>query len=625
MKKSLLISVILIFVFQTTISSQIPAWQSVSPSRVLVVYNTSSGDANNNGKPDSQDLAEYYQSKRNIPASNMLNIAATGYFYMVGYDAKMTNWRMMWDEMLTPIKNKLTTLGDTTILYILLCDPMPYFFYLPTDTSIVPSTSNNGRCIDNCIATINDIGTRNKPKAFPYYWANNAFFDTYPGVDGSGDVGQFNHNYKSTGTNMYLVSRLMSSNLPMMINQVDMALYGDKYIFSGNGYYNGICYTDNQGGAYDSLAMIGYPKNANNSTDWDKDIFYVQKFYEQAGLPYKSETSMDVIGDATAKWLDGSNADHADSALLYTGWYNFSKYNDVWKWIPGSVACDLNSNSSQYVREGGAFIGGSFKRGLTAGAGVVSEPYLQGHPRGDIMLYYMLGRHNFIEAASHGIPGLKWESILIGDPLYNPFNKSKTPVKDLGIEPSITSYKFIDLTSTDVKLDYSPTEAAPEVVMATLYYGTTTGVYTDTIHSDSLYFAHHTFRFRNISKDSTYYYKICVKDPVNNTWCSSENSFKTDGTTVTGVADQSKLVTDVKIFPNPAQNSFYVRYELKDNSVLEIKLTNMLGEVVYNETKFEWQGSHTKEIQLTNLPAGIYNVQLKAGETILSKTVSKFY
>jgi len=54
---------------------------------------------------------------------------------------------------------------------------------------------------------------------------------------------------------------------------------------------------------------------------------------------------------------------------------------------PGSVACDLNSNSIQnfHTRYDLAFLTAAFRRGLTAGAGVIAEPYLSGHHRPEVV------------------------------------------------------------------------------------------------------------------------------------------------------------------------------------------------------------------------------------------------
>ena len=61
----------------------------------------------------------------------------------------------------------------------------------------------------------------------------------------------------------------------------------------------------------------------------------------------------------------------APGALFYYGWYNYGTYRDVWEWLPGSAASDLNSNSIARIRSQapGTFVAGAMRRGLTAGVG----------------------------------------------------------------------------------------------------------------------------------------------------------------------------------------------------------------------------------------------------------------
>ena len=200
MKKTVpLIIVFALFLFANCIAQWTlpPTWTNVSPDKVLVVYNTVDLDRNNNGTSDSQELAEYYQQKRNIPASNMLGIVAVDTTWApYTFYGDITGWKNFWDNMLTPIKNKLASLGDTSIYYILLCDQMPYSF----DLSDTITTNNGTRSVDQTLAVMNYIGTREVPQ-FPWYSDNNPFFESTPTK--LGDKGQFNHlNNKLYGTDM---------------------------------------------------------------------------------------------------------------------------------------------------------------------------------------------------------------------------------------------------------------------------------------------------------------------------------------------------------------------------------------------------------------------------------------
>src|SRR5262249_2158908 len=98
--------------------------------------------------------------------------------------------------------------------------------------------------------------------------------------------------------------------------------------------------------------------------------------------------------------------------LFYGGWYNYQKYNDVWEWLPGSVACDLNSGS--------IFATEALRHGASAASYVIDEPYRTGHPRPDVLLYYLLNRYSCAEASTLSISSNGWLAVNQVDPLYTP-------------------------------------------------------------------------------------------------------------------------------------------------------------------------------------------------------------
>ena len=586
----------------------LPAFTDVPASKVLVVYNDNPlpdntytvRDYNNNKINDSKELAEYYQQKRNIPASNMLAVYPS--WFEIYTD---TLWaQVYWDDIIVPIKNKLTALGDTDIYYILLMEG------IPTDGKT--TTFANGNSFDNSLIAINSLGgrtTQNLAKAA------NPILESSPGV--SPDKGQFNHKYKVAGGNMYPVSRITSWNIDLEKNVIDMSLYGDKYLAIGNGYYNGPAYLDTRYGAYDSAALVmGQPYSYNSYSSADKGMALTENYFKEKNIPYKHELSSNEIGASdTMKFTDGSPADSGRKTMLYAGWYNYYHYYNKWEWIPGSFACDLNSLSGGYISynpdplhvEG--WLSRAFAHGLTCGTGVYGEPLVSGHSRSNIFLYYFLNGYSFIESAIHAEPLLKFQGAIFGDPLYNPFRAGKLSVKDIGIEPSVISYDFLNDSMTNVHLDYNPTIANPEVVKARLYWGTS-AIYTDTIKSDSLYFAHHTFRMKNLKSGTTYHYKICVADPVGNTWCSLDQLFKTDGTFSVAVKEINAMDSKPDVFPNPSSGNFQISYTTTKSETLTITIINQLGQELYNETNYTTAGTNMQKINMDLPLAGIYILKI---------------
>src|SRR4051812_2230464 len=165
---------------------------SPTPSRVLVVYNQAwAHDSDGDGVADSEQVARYYAAARGVPAANLLGVScSTGdyYYYYSG------EWPKFRDEMLTPIKAKLTALGPTAIDVICFCYGVPYCVY-PNASTVIS--------LDNVMMAPNYWSADGSNVS----WSNNPYFEPTPGF--GSDLGHFDHAaFQFGGTHMYLVSRL---------------------------------------------------------------------------------------------------------------------------------------------------------------------------------------------------------------------------------------------------------------------------------------------------------------------------------------------------------------------------------------------------------------------------------
>src|SRR5437764_647719 len=93
------------------------AASSPTASQVLIVYNSNwTGDGDGDGIQDSLEVANYYVAKRGVPAANMVGVAcstASSYSY--------SSYASFYNEIVAPIKSKLSALGPTNINVILFC------------------------------------------------------------------------------------------------------------------------------------------------------------------------------------------------------------------------------------------------------------------------------------------------------------------------------------------------------------------------------------------------------------------------------------------------------------------------------------------------------------------------
>jgi len=384
--------------------AQLDRW--ADPARVLVIHNTSWPDGDGDGTPDSTEVAQYYALRRGVPAGNLLGLPLTP----AGESYSSGQWPLFLTELRDPLLAALDAHGATEIDTLLFCYGVPYQVDVP---------GQGPRSIDNALAVPHALGTAAAPifKATQY---TNPLKETSPHIDA--DIGHFDHAlHQFLGTTMYLWNRLDGLSAEHAKALVDRALYGQAHVSPAPGAYGGIGYVDTRFGQYsDAFLQTEYPVGYLEYANGDISMAYGKFFVEQSGFPLRWEPWETEIGEPGAVFSDLSSAELGAEALFYGGWYNFAKYQHAWQWKTGAFACDLNSNSAQGIRSAGtvSFLAQAFQENLTAGAGVIAEPYLNGHNRPDVFLAYILDGFSWAEASAISDPGVKWMSLHLGDPLY---------------------------------------------------------------------------------------------------------------------------------------------------------------------------------------------------------------
>jgi uncharacterized protein (TIGR03790 family) len=133
---------------------------------------------------------------------------------------------------------------------------------------------------------------------------------------------------------------------------------------------------------------------------------------------------------------------------IYCGWYDgdvsgpFTQKNV--EFMPGAFAYHLQSFSAATLRSWRQWAGPLLARGATVTMGCVDEPYISGTP--DLSVFFarwVAMGFTFGEAAYASQQTLSWQTTIIGDPLYRPFNK---PIQELLEEQQRTQNKAIEWT-----------------------------------------------------------------------------------------------------------------------------------------------------------------------------------
>jgi uncharacterized protein (TIGR03790 family) len=503
-------------------SLPLPSGAAISASHVLVVYPINGPDFDKDGVNDSKQIADYYVQKRGIPATNVLgvniSVISVGYYYGGEYSKFYT-------DLAGPIKTKLAKVGPTSIDVILLVGAIPF----ETRNAAGAPVS-----VDNALMMLTELD----PNTDNISVKNNPYFEPTPTV--GTDLGHFSHaRYKLGASDFYMVSRIRD------IEQIDQALYADRFLSALPGYYNGNIYIDSKYGQGDSGKVPPYTDEylvsqprarsgnfAATEEEADMNIAFAEHHVRESSFPLKWENTTNglVIGQPGAKFSDGSSALAAPRALFYGGWYNYGRYSDVFEWLPGSVACDLNS--------GPTFGRGALQHGASAVSYVIDEPYRSGHQRPDVLLYYLLNGFSLAEAATLATPTVGWMAVNEGDPLYTPTgpvlvtptaDSPRTLTKDTfrpalsagfpmiaaGPEPNDRVIRFLVSDKPE-----------PEVAVAQIDYGTSAN-YGSTANSGPGYKRRLAVTLKNLQKKTVYHYRITLKDPVGNETVTNDYTFDT--------------------------------------------------------------------------------------------------
>ena len=359
---------------------------AISPQRVIVLYNLNSSE--------SKALADYYAIKRQIPANNLigLDVPAIRSLPVEQYQTQVVQFlskefsrRKLWTlnrEGVYDRKQFDLIVSIYGVPYMVGGTPMPPF---KNDKGELITNKKRNFVQDDASSFDSElalIGTRAYPK---------------PGA-------VKNHFYKSpldyTTTpfpGMILTGRLDGPNIAIIRQLIDDAIATEK-----TGLY-GSCYLDYafKGGGY------------KMGDDW---LGRIAEANEQVGILNVIEKTKDVYF---------SNYPF-ERAALYYGWYRhhfcgpFTNPNV--KLLPGSIAVHIHSFSAKDIRHPKKqWVGPILAKGAAVTLGNVKEPFLGNTTHLDLFHQYLLKGLTVAEASWRATPVLSWHNLVIGDPLYRPF------------------------------------------------------------------------------------------------------------------------------------------------------------------------------------------------------------
>ena len=364
--------------------------------RVLVVYNSN--------VPESLDVATHYRTARSIPSANLCAIAppSTTSLTQVQYNSSVR----------TPVRACLKAAGPRTILYIVLSWGTPYKF----------TTDSRSFAIDSALADVWDevnstFALHPDPpvNTNPYYANAQSLGNVYPPFVSMSA-------YRTMGTkHIYSVWRLDAPTPALAKGLVDKAIQAETSGLSGIG-----CFDRNRG----DITLQG--DAGYIAGDWD--LSRAASFTQQAGFTAIEDPNTAEFGTAPAPA-------RCDGAVLYSGWYSYNNYPNVFTWNLGAMGFHLDSGSALDPRGGTNFTALAIQNGITMTGGAMAEPYLEGLVHPDTFYRSLFEGANAGDAMLRSLTWLKWMTLSVGDPLYRPFPGGRAPFNQpmsengLGISP----------------------------------------------------------------------------------------------------------------------------------------------------------------------------------------------
>ena len=78
-------------------------------------------------------------------------------------------------------------------------------------------------------------------------------------------------------------------------------------------------------------------------------------------------------------------------------------------------------------------------------------------------------------------------------------------------------------------------------------------------------------------------------------------------------------IENLDVYPNPSRDIFNVTFVAEDVQDLEVRVINVVGEVVYTEALEQFVGEYTKQIDLTDNSKGVYFLEITTDAGVVNK------
>ena len=146
---------------------------------------------------------------------------------------------------------------------------------------------------------------------------------------------------------------------------------------------------------------------------YDESMRETARLLERTGLKVHSDEKPEVLPAGSVKGV-----------ALYCGWYSHANFVDCCEYERGAIAWHLASSEAVTLRnrDSKVWCPNLLKKGVAATLGPVSEPYTLGFPKpAEFFGSLVTGKFTLVESYSRTMVTCSWMTVLVGDPLYNPY------------------------------------------------------------------------------------------------------------------------------------------------------------------------------------------------------------
>ena len=221
-------------------------------------------------------------------------------------------------------------------------------------------------------------------------WVPNPFF-----------LGFKDEKLKLAKKDVTMVSRLDAPAPEMVQRMIDDAIAVEKVGLTGTAYF-------------DARYVDPGDKPVSGYGLYDKSIYLAAKRIREKEL-------MPLVLEDTGKLFQPGECPRA---ALYCGWYSLARYVDAFEWVPGAIGYHIASAECRTLRQGNSQVWCKrmLEDGVAVTIGPVDEPYVQAFPLPEVFFRVLTeGMLTVAESYLLSLPYLSWKMVLVGDPLYRPF------------------------------------------------------------------------------------------------------------------------------------------------------------------------------------------------------------